>query len=84
MTGREFTASLTMARTLRMALASSTEVPPNFMTVGFTRMLTKTVIEHTMCPGHFPAQFLNHWLRFQFKKISHSRRASARRGRFGL
>jgi hypothetical protein len=33
-TGREFTASLPMATTLRIASASSTEVPPNFMIVG--------------------------------------------------
>ena len=34
MTGRELTASLMIAATLRMAVASSTDVPPNFMIVG--------------------------------------------------
>src|SRR2546430_9759733 len=36
-TGRELTANFTIAHTLRMAVASSTEVPPNFMMVGFIK-----------------------------------------------
>src|SRR5205085_10109125 len=34
MTGRELTASFTIAATLRIPVASSTDVPPNFMIVG--------------------------------------------------
>src|SRR5438552_3023919 len=44
-TGRNGTAVLTTAATLRKALASSTDVPPNFMMVGFMG-----IARSSLCP----------------------------------
>src|SRR5437879_3059176 len=52
-TGRKGTASVTIAATLRKAFASSTDVPPNFMMVGFIRIFGVRRLDAAFCEKRF-------------------------------